>query len=55
MLYVIVADGAFDQVCETKATALKEKRDLVKLGCEVKIKEFATWAEVDAYEDKLNK
>jgi len=55
MLYVIIADGSFDQVCETKAQADKEKRDLVKMGCEVKVKPVADWAAADALEDKLNK
>ena len=54
MLYVIVADGTFDQVCETKAQANKERRDLEKMGCEVKVRQCRTWDEVHALEDKLN-
>jgi hypothetical protein len=55
MLYVVIADGAFDQVCETKAQAEKEKRDLVRMGCEVRIKPVKDWAKVNALEDKMNK
>lgn len=54
MLYVIIADATFDQVCEAKAQALKEKRDLEKLGCEVKIKKVADWAAANALEEKMN-
>jgi len=52
-LYVIIADGAFDQVCETEASAKKEKRDLQKMGCEVKIKPVANWEEADKLETKM--
>ncbi len=53
MLYVLIADGTFDQICETSATANKEKRDLIKLGCEVKIKKFPNWESAQAYADKF--
>ena len=54
MLYCIIADGTFDQVCETKAQADKEKRDLTRMGCEVKVKAVKDWAEAHALEDKIS-
>jgi hypothetical protein len=36
-LFVIIADGAADQICETKETAMKERADLIAMGCEVKV------------------
>ena len=54
MLYMLITDDGIDQICETKATANKEKRDLVKMGCNVKIKQFETWEAANAYEDKYN-
>lgn len=53
MLYVIIADGSFDQVCETKAQAAKEKRDLTRMGCEVKVKPVKDWAEANAMEARM--
>ena len=50
LLFVIFCDGDFDQICETKATAEKEKRDLVKMGFTVKIKEVKGWKAAEAYE-----
>lgn len=52
MLYMIIADGELDQVCETEATMKREKRDLQKMGCVVTVKRFATWEELNAYADK---
>lgn len=57
MLYMIIYCGAIDQTVETPAQVKKEIADLVAMGCErsdIKVKEFATWAEHNAYEDKLN-
>lgn len=53
MLYVIIADNTFDQVCETKTAAQREKRDLEKMGCEVRIKTVADWEAANALEDKM--
>ena len=55
MLYVIIADGSFDQVCETKAQAEKERRDLVRMGCEVRVKAVKDWTAAEALEDKMNR
>lgn len=52
MLYMMIADGELDQVCETEATMRKEKRDLEKLGCAVVVKRFESWDELTAYEAK---
>ena len=52
-LYVIIADGEFDQVCTTKRSADKEKRDLTKMGCAVKVREVADWAAANALEEKM--
>ena len=49
---MIIADGTIDQICETKGTANKEKRDLENMGCTVKIKKFNTWQEADDYQTK---
>lgn len=53
MLYCIIADGEFDQVCMTEADAKKETRDLKKLGCSVKVKAVADWQAAYALETKL--
>jgi hypothetical protein len=54
MLYVIIVDGdGFDQVCETAEDAKREKRDLERLGCTVKIKKVADWKAADDLEDKM--
>ena len=53
MLYVIIADNTFDQVCETEAQAKREKRDLEKMGCAVKVKRVADWAAANALEEKM--
>lgn len=53
MLYVIIADQTFDQVCETEAQAKREKRDLEKMGCEVKVKKVKDWEEANALEVKM--
>lgn len=50
-IFAIIADGIFDQVCETKALAEKEKRDLIAMGCNVKIIK-TTWQESDKLEEK---
>lgn len=57
-LWVIVADGTFDQVCETRKDAAREAKDLMEMGCSVKIKFFEgadAWNQVNAYEEKLAK
>lgn len=53
MLYVIIADNTFDQVCDTKQLAQREKRDLEKMGCTVRIKPVADWSAANALEDKM--
>lgn len=53
MLYVIIADGEFDQVCETKAQAAKEKRDLTAMGCTVRVKLVRSWDEADELEARI--
>jgi hypothetical protein len=51
-LFVIIADGAADQICETKETAMKERADLIAMGCEVKVKGFTNWEDAQKYYDK---
>lgn len=53
-IYTLITEDGVDQHCETLAQANKEKRDLQALGCTVKIKKFNSWADAQAYEDKLN-
>lgn len=54
MLYVIICDGNFDQVCESAKAMEREKRDLKRMGCTVKVKPVATWSEANAIEDKMS-
>lgn len=52
-VYMILCDGDVDQIVETKAIAEREKKDLIKLGCDnVKIKIFPSWEAAEAYETK---
>jgi hypothetical protein len=53
--FVVVCDGAVDQICGSKAEANREAKDLRKMGFDkVTVKSFATWAEAHAFEDKIN-
>lgn len=52
--FMVICDGACDQICGTKAEAQREARDLKRMGFEgVKVRAFTTWADAHAYEDKL--
>ena len=53
MVYVLITEDGVDQIVETKEIAQREKHDLVKLGCSVKIKEFASWELAQAFADKF--
>lgn len=53
-VYAVITEDGLDQFCDTKAQASKEKKDLEKMGCAVKIKTFDSWADAHAFEDKLN-
>jgi hypothetical protein len=53
MLFCIIADDEFDQVCETPEAAAKEKRDLTKMGHVVKIKEVPDWQAANKLEEKM--
>ncbi len=44
--YIIFADGSLDQICETKADANREKRDLKDMGCKVRMYTCA-WEDQD--------
>lgn len=37
IVYILFADGEFDQVCEDRETARAERRDLRDMGCTVKM------------------
>jgi hypothetical protein len=50
--FVILADGAVDQIVGSRTEATREARDLRALGCAVTVKPFATWLEAEAYETK---
>lgn len=52
MVYMLIADGTIDQIVETEALAKRERRDLEKMGCEVRVKRFPSWEAADAYEAK---
>lgn len=52
--YMLLTTDGCDQIVNTMTEATREKKDLISMGCDrVRIKEFATWAEAEAYEDKL--
>jgi len=51
-VFAVITEDGLDQVVETKAIAEREKRDLVKMGCSVRIKEFPTEAECYDWCDK---
>ncbi len=53
-VWVIVADGEIDQICETAASAAKEKRDLVRMGCTVRVKACKDWHEANAFVRKFD-
>ncbi len=53
MLYVIIADGTFDQVCETEKSRDKEVRDLKRMGCKVRVQTVKSWPEANAIEDRM--
>ena len=44
--YLIIADGSLDQICETKADAAREARDLKAMGCRVRVT-TCPWDEQD--------
>ena len=50
--YLIIADGSLDQICETKADADREKRDLKAMGCNVRVYSCA-WDEQDVVIDRV--
>lgn len=58
-VFMLIAGGEIDQVCETNAIAQREKRDLEKLGCVVKVRIFTGTTKAQAleraqaYEDKI--
>lgn len=52
MLYVILCDGAFDQVCESEQDMKRERSDLKAMGFRVQVKKVQTWAEANALEGK---
>lgn len=53
MLWVLICDDTFDQVCERKQDMERERRDLKKMGCTVKVKPVKDWNEADALETKM--
>lgn len=53
MLYVIICDGTFDQVCENERQRDKEVKDLRKMGFGVKVKKVPNWEAADALESKM--
>lgn len=58
-IWAIIADGEFDQFCETAEQAKKEKADLEAMGCKVRVKAFnrptlaEAWEAANAYEERL--
>lgn len=52
--FMVIVEGQCDAIWDTKAQAMREQRDLIKMDCgKVTIKGFKTWADAHAYEDKL--
>ena len=52
LAYILIADGEFDQVCESLVESNKQTDGLKALGCRVKVK-VCPWAEQDSIIDKL--
>lgn len=50
--FVVIADGEIDQICGTLREARREAADLRAMGCVTRVKQFATWQEAHAFEDK---
>jgi len=51
--WAVLVDGDIDQVCGTRADALRERKDLIAMDCgKVTVRRFETWADAHAYEDK---
>lgn len=46
--FAIITEDGLDQIVETKAQADKEKKDLTRMGCTVRVKRFES--EAKAYE-----
>lgn len=40
--FVIIADDAVDQICDTEKEARSEIADLKRMGCTVKMRKFAS-------------
>lgn len=53
MLYCLIADGTFDQVCTCTAERDREVKDLRKMGFVVKVKPVKDWQAAEALEDKM--
>jgi len=57
MIYAIVTGTGFareiDQIVEGLTIAKREKRDLEKMGWDVRLVKFETWDAAHAYESKL--
>lgn len=52
-VFAVICEGALDQICETRALANKEKRDLDKMGCgKTVVRAFPDETAVYAYFDK---
>lgn len=50
---ILIADGEFDAIWDTREQAEKEKRDLRALGYSVILRDFPTWEAAEAFEDKM--
>ena len=52
-VWVFIADGEVDLVSDSPKDHKGHARDLREMGCEVKVRKFKTWAEAEAYADKV--
>ncbi len=58
-VFMLIADGECDQIVESNIVAQRERKDLIALGCTVRVRVFQrptlaeAWAAAEAYEDKL--
>jgi hypothetical protein len=52
-LFVVVADGEFDLVCEGRESALAHAKDLREMGCKTRLIPAKSWQHADQIEDKL--
>lgn len=52
-IFVILTDDGVDQIVEGAAIARREVSDLKRMGCNARSKRFVSWADAEAYQDRI--